>query len=533
MSGGSRRLVFNTRERAVSSDQNRHQAFGQRELAEVLRMLVDCRNDTQGGGFLESGSFASTVANIVETPLRADVFDGLTVVPQPSSLNLLVSPGVIGLDDPDGQAGSSDPDPPSPDDSEYKIVIDPGIVVSGALAVAPGAGSTRIDLVEVRRQTVVLETDSRDVFDPSTGVFLPVTVTKVEEGRLIYRVRQGAPGAGIPALAQGWVPLCVISVPSSAVSVDTMTFWDVRPLVKDRVNAPHDQQVSIYGQARGGNLYANDHSVGGKTTLSGHVEGAIGMYRAGGVMPFGTRIIDVRAAANQASGYGPVPNSPWYLYAVFPAGLPRWVQYDVFPNLRIPSGPLGVITVSEAGPSDELGTKFVNPPPATGLVTSGRAVLLAGGNVAAGPAEKGFVMQDGLILFNPDAPIPGPGVVAGASTDTYTLVAGVHFPLSARSVLVKVAATFSGAPASSFDQIHTTLTVRATGTTDRVANAWDANLPVVYSSGGGGSTSFRAEAPIYPLGTTNGESGNLVLVVEWSTITARSLQSLNVLGWRL
>lgn len=538
MSGGNKRVVFNTRERVISSDQNRHQAFAAYERAELLRRESACRTGSAVNELspLEGGSYVDTIASdaaAISTPSVADVYEGLVVLPQSSTLNLLVSPGLCGFIDPDGQTGSSDPNPPSADDSRYKVVNDPGINVAGALTIAAGGGSTRIDLVEVRRQTVVLETDSRDIFDPSTGVFVPVSVTKVSAGRLIYRVTTGTPGAGIPARSQGWMPIAVASVPSSATSVDDITFWDVRPLVKDRVNAPFESRhvTSLLEQSW---CYANDHTDPSKTTLSGVAVSQIGMYRAGGIFPFAPNI-DVRAAANQAAGYTPVVGRPWYLYAVFPAGLPRWVRYVDAPLARTPFGPLGVIVVNSAGPASQFANvDTCNPPPATGLITVGPAVLLAAGVVGAGPIERGFVSTNGLTLCNPNVSIAGPAVVAASTTDTYTLLPGVHFPANARSVVVSISSGFTGAGASSFDQLHTNVNVYDSTGAARVANAWNANLPVVYSGSGTANVGFRCEIPIIPFGSLNAEiDDRLVFVVEWSSVTARTGQSVTVVGWRL
>lgn len=545
MSGGGRLVKYNTRERAVSSDQNRAQAFVRRESAERARLSSALRSTNLATGVagadvvpLEGGSYADTTAAgtaAIATPAKADVFDGLVVLPQPGTLNLLVSPGAVGFDDPDGQTGSSDPTAPSTDDSRYKIVNDPGVQVAGALTIAAGAGSTRIDLIEVRRTTTVLETDSRDVFDPSTGTFLPVSVTKVSEGRLIYRVTQGTPGAGIPALSQGWLPLCVASVPSSATSVDTMTFWDVRPLVKDRVEPPFDSRHVDQARVRA-NMFANDHSAA-ETRIKGFSSSQIGCYRAGGqIQPVDSGLyFDARAAINHAAGYAPTVGKPWFLYAVFPAGLPRWVQYLPSPATpRIPFGPLGVIVVSDVGPSGYLGTGDVmNPPAATGIGSSGPCALLAAGVVGPGPVEQGFVMSEGLVLVSANVPITGPAAVAALSTDTYTLVANTHFPETARSVFLKIGTSFSGAGAGSFDQVHLTTYVLANDGT-RLALAHDANVPIIYSGSGTASYAFVVEVPRAWLAAINGEpDSNLIVQVSWSTIVTRSLQGVSVYGWRL
>lgn len=544
MSGGGRLMKINTRERAVSSDINRLEAFAQRAVAELLRFQGAVRSTNLTTGVagtdivpLEEGSYADTTAAgtaAIATPAKADVFEGLVVLPQAGSLNLLVSPGAVGFDDPDGQAGSSDPSSPSTDDSRYKVVVDPGIQVAGAFVIAAGAGSTRIDLIEVRRTSVVMETDSRDVFDPSTGVFLPVSVQKVVEGRLLYRVTQGTPGAGIPAFTQGWLPICVASVPSSATSVDQMTFWDVRPLVKDRVNAPFDSR-NLAQERRDANMFANDHTAA-ETRIVGQSTSQIGCYRAGGrILPIDSGLFfDARAAANHAAGYTPVVGAPWYLYAVFPANLPRWVQYLPAPTTpRVPFGPLGVIVVSHIGPSGYLGTGDTqNPPAATGLGTAGPCALLAAGVVSGGPVENGFVMSEGRLLVNPNATISGPAAVAAATTDTYTLIANTHFPETARSVIVRVGATFAGTPGNA-DQIHLSVYLMANDGS-RLALALDGNLPIIYGPGGTDSVQVQAEVPRAALAAINGEpDGGCIVQVLWSTVATRTLPGLVVQGWRL
>ena len=540
MSGGNQNMVINTRERAVSNDINRLQAFDAKQLAEVLRRMVNLRGDQLGGGYWDDGSYVDTTGNdgaAIETPLRADVFDGLVVIPVNGSLNLLVSPGVIGVDDPDGQAGSSDPTAPSPDDSRYKLIVDPGIQVAGSLVLAAGAGSTRIDLVEVRRQTVVLETDSRDQFDPSTGTFTPVSVTKVKAGRLLYRVTQGTPGAGIPALSQGWLPICVVSVPSVATTTDGMTFWDVRPLVKDRINAPHESRRIVQFASDGRQwVYANDHTDVSKCTLTGVAMSAIGMYRCGGFLPLNASSIDVRAAANQAAGYTPGANKPWFLYAVFPAGLPRWVRYVPAPaSPRVPTGMLGVICVSEQGPSSEFGIgDTLAPPVATGLVSTGPRALLCAGPIAAGPAERGFVMRDGYTHLDPNSAISGPAPFSTAgTTDKYALSPNAHFPSGATAVFVKIFVSFSGGTPGAIDLFHCTLNVIANDGS-RLANAIDLELPFTYSGTGGASVNFTAWVPVPAFPDSNGEPDEVLrFQIEWSTITTRSGQACNVLGWKM
>lgn len=536
MSGGNQNLVFNTRERLVSSDHNRTQAFAARERAEIWRMLQAVGRTTQLGTeqvYLEVGGYINTIVGAspsVGTPIIGDVFEGLVVLPQPGSRNLLVTPGIVGLVDPDGQTGSSDPSTPSSDDSVYKLVNDPGVLIAGALTIAAGAGSTRIDLVECRRQTVVLETDSRDVFDPSTGVFAPVTVSKVKAGRLIYRVTQGTPGGGIPPFSQGWLPLCVASVPSSATTVDQMQFWDVRPLTRDRVS-PHGQGFKVFASMDTDyGLFGDDHT-GTTCIVSGVARSSIGMYKAGGFI-LG---LDARSAANQASGYAPTNNQPWYLYAVFPADLPRWVAYKNVLGAIIPSGPMGVITVSHIGPPNgaEPASTSINPPAATGLVTAGKAALLVASTYTSSH-ENGFVCANGVTRPTTGTTLSFSPTSSNFQQDWYDFTSNLKFPRGAKALIVQATTQYhmsslgdSVSVNVNFQLLRSSvgtaiIDVKAFGLTACAPNALDVNITAV------------VEIPLIPYPIENGFTGDMNIMVDWGTnVGTRGSSSARIVGWRM
>jgi hypothetical protein len=552
MSGGNRRMQLNTRERLVSQDHNRLQAFEAYDAAEVARRLQDMRLSfggfagPYGGGVLETGSYIDTATqdgtSPVGIPLKGDVIDGLIVLPQTGSLNLLVQPGVVWLDDPDGQAGSSDPATPSPDDSRYKLVVDPGITALGALVMSVGSGgSTRIDVIEVQRQTVIIETDNRDIFDPSTGLFTPVTVTKVFEGRLSYRVRLGTPGAGFPANVRGWLPLCVASVPAAAASVNDMTFWDVRPLVKDRVNAPADSQSAVNTYDNVQRVLALDKTITTTDTLVyGYSTAQIGMYRAGGLfereaLPF----IDVEDVTNQSNGYAPIANTIWYLYALFIGNLPRWVRYnDGASTPRIPAGPNGVLAVSDIGPvGTDGGALFQTTIPApliTGLAANGSAAVLlcAGFTASAATDLRGFIMQDGLMRSV--EPHSVAATAPTATTDDFHFLANGHFPKSAKSVLAFFFCTITAAPGTIGEADISINILKPTTPTTLLAML---DLPVqhfVIPGGGTTTLGFAAEIPCIPEASLAGFTNDLEVTVVWAQTTgAKSAPGAFVLGWRL
>jgi len=547
MSGGGGKLeVINTRERAVSDDINRLQAFLQYDRAELARRLLSNRNAvfTGGGGVQEFGSYVDTTLQdgaAVGTPLRADVIDGLVVLPQPTSLNLLVSPGNVWLDDPDGQAGSSDPNPPNPDDSRAKLVVDPGVQLAGSLVIGAGSGSIRLDVIECQRTTSILETDSRDVYDPSTGVFLPVTVTKVTEGRLSYRVRAGTPGSGLPANVQGWLPLCVVSVPSTATSVDDCTFWDVRPLVKDRIAAGTDIQSVLQPIELESYLNSNDFTDTTKTLISGIINSRFGMYKAGGAIG-----IDVQAAANQAGGSSFTSLTPWYLWAIFPGGLPRWVQYNAFPLARVPNGPRGILAAYQFGAATDLGFGNVTPPPATGILGAQPGVVLAAGicgDIGGGPVPLAITISGGETMPGNGAYLQGPAPTASTTAeDNYSLVNGTHFPRGAKAVKFNAACRIVGTAGQSV--LFTTQIGIYAG-----SDFANAKLIGVYAGGvqfmlldasGFALVGFEQWIPRAVFGSSNGYADdNLYFVIQWGAtpITGgaltRDTQNLQIRGWKL
>jgi hypothetical protein len=456
MAGGNKRMIINTRERVISPDINRAQRFiaadraeiARREMGNVVPSVFDFAGKHELGSFLDT---TIDDAAPVGTPLRGDVIEGLVVVPQPGTLNLLVQPGVVWLDDPDGQAGSSDPSPPNPDDSRFKLVVDPGIVSLGVLlAGAGGGGGIRIDVIEVQRTTTVLEVDNRDVFDPSTGTFVPVAVNKVDEGRLVYRRRAGISGAGFPANVQGWLPICVISVPNAAVNVDTMTFWDVRPLVKDRVHPPY-VTANIQTAQENNIVTGNIFTAPLETRLTGTAMNRLNEYHVGGALVVGNAPwFDAQAAGNQAAGIALPAFGLYYVYAVCPFLLPRWVRYTDFPNPRLPLGPRGVLTVSQLPPlNDFLAEAIIPLPTATGLGGSGAATMLLAGATDGGNVPRPITVSGGITSLELAAPASPVAVPAGGA-DRYTFIPGTHFPHSARAIRVSFSWAVSGPVALPF-----------------------------------------------------------------------------------
>jgi hypothetical protein len=343
MSHGWNEVIINTQERAISTDINRLQRFKEKDLAEVFRHMFDVYASTDDD---QLGTL--NVPNTLETPLRAEILgNGLLVRPQGGSLNLLVDSGVMMAIAPDAAL----------DESDYKFIRDDGVTTLGALTIAANAsGSTRIDVIECRINTTALEVfDNRDVYNPTTGLFSATSLVKERRGRLEYRVRQGTPGSGMPANQSGWLPLAVASVPNGTTTVDTVTFWDVRPLLADRESAStyRNNQLPKIVDAR---LRGSRQEFQPAHRTHGYIDALFQGRRVGGRLRRGTPGTDAdyfegTEAANQDGTITAVNGTKVHCYLAFPYSLPRWARYTDGPANRVPRSPKGIPIVSTVEPN--------------------------------------------------------------------------------------------------------------------------------------------------------------------------------------
>ncbi len=542
---GAKAIVYNTRERLVSTDPNRAQQFTAQGIAEVLRYLLDqqTEQDLAGGGVENLG--AGT-----ETPLRATVLGGLRVQPDlgPGSLNCFVTPGMALLID-----------NPSPgiDDSVASYVVDPGVQLAGALTLTPGAGSTRIDVVECQRVTNVLESDNRDVFNVSTGLFSPTQVTKVQAGQLVYRIRLGTPGSGFPGVVAGWLPLMVASVPSGATTWDVVTCWDVRPLASDRANGvalttrKWEENKRVF-------IDSDVTSDAAKVQMQGEVDATFRGYKAGGVLQKDSSllVLDITDTAVQAASFPGFGNTGalWYLYLVYPFGLPRWVRYASAPSSRVPRGMRGIPAVSLA-PCNFGGnprTSSVATPAVFGLQDSAsvNAICVASGRArASGSTVPLGVMADGRIQYianldsNPVNPTSNTTTAA-----SWTFTDDTHMPGNARALWVRLFGNFqfpfpaAGAEGIGYDFGLVTVSNSAGNTSYLVPVGVDGGSHTFVDSdpGGGGTTpgvlfkrSMTVRIPLTP--TFLNSPGARQYIVTWSHLTSITATSCfaAVRGWEL
>jgi hypothetical protein len=392
MSGGIKRIIFNTRERVISSDFNRAFAFLNAGLEDAFRhwLLARTSYDAEANG-------VATLNSSVGTPLDGVIFNGLMCQPQIGSTDLFITPGVAIVTQPDS--------PHILDDSYSKLVVDAGVNTPGALTYTPNAGpGERIDIVECRRVDTLLNTSNRDIYNATIGLFAPATVDKERASRMNFRIRLGSPGGGFPGVANGWMPLMVCTSPASSTTWDDAICWDVRPLLSDYVDAPsrsfHDMPSNRRVSLVGGPVAASPTYL-----VRGLVESSVSHWRAGGMIPLGG--LDIENVYSSPGFVASLASSKtWHLYALFPRNLPRWCEYTPYTDgVRKPTGFRGIPVASTVLPGDARGrsSALIVPPAFTGLSSdaSDVNVALVSGNISGG-ALSALHAPDEWQFSNPD-----------------------------------------------------------------------------------------------------------------------------------
>lgn len=441
MSQGDKRLVWSLRERIVSADLVRVQALAAAEKAGLLRAFYD---DLVGDWWSAGGFQAPIVSS--NPSLLGDVFGGLMVQPDNAGY-FLVTPGSLGVLEPAGLGA---------DDSPYRVIADPGVVSTLTLPFTSnaGGGSPRWDVVECQPTDHLLEQQTRDVYNPATGIASPVLLDKVRAGQLTYRVRVGTPGSGFPGLAAGWLPLAVCCAPTGSSSLLTSDVWDVRPLVRDRSRpSPSDGAVG-YAPIHAAEYRLRNAASATFNQFVGSSEAYWNGYQAGGKLERSTPSTLAQFGATTASGgragvlnldiadnrstYVLVADARINLLALFPAGLPRWQRYSqvAVGSGRIPNGPRGILVVSTLGPNSNGSIGSV-PLPASmsfggGAVANG--CLLASTTCDAGALPRAALASDAEHW--PDGAPALAGSIAGSGFQ-WDVSPNVPWPYAARRVLVQ------------------------------------------------------------------------------------------------
>lgn len=437
MASGMKEMVINTQERAISPDINRLQKFKGASVAEIFRYLADVSENFD----LTPGVI--TEYSAVEAPLRAEIVNGVMAEPQIGSLNVLVTPGLLFALAPDGAA----------DDSNYKFVKTAGVTVLGDLVMTANAsGQTRIDVIECSITDTIVETDNRDIFNPSTGLFTAAAVTKAREGRLTFRVRLGTPGAGFPGTASGWLPLAVASVPTGTTTNNTITFWDVRPLLSDRVRglSAGETEMPVWGDM---NFRVQNNGGVTASNLRGYCRVGYrgrwlgGRLRRGTTGPSDTNVVNLRDLDVQENvGITYVNAELYYLYLLVPFGLPRWSRYTEFgAGFRRPRAPNGILVVSKtACDARSRPTLPIILPSGLGFAggSTSEGVCISTG-ILYGTGLGGFQTVNRRTTMTNVAVAPANTVAVSPSLAYRAYVnPGVHVPHNAVSLWAKARVTF-------------------------------------------------------------------------------------------
>jgi hypothetical protein len=391
MASGNKRLVFNSLERAVSTDHNRLQSFLAHDSHEFARHLV---SREIGGDFY---NFPGMQAPYTALPPSSDFLiphdcvSGLMVRPD-NATGMLVDPGVAAFFVPAFPNATAD-------DSKYIYVSDPGVSSLATLPFVANAGpGVRWDIIECQPTESLLESNSRDIYNPATGQFTNGTVPKVRAGTLTYRIRSGSAGGGIPNPDSAWLPLAAVHVRSDATGYSNCDVYDIRPLVNERCS---------YSPAHPKALPANTTNNAGfrlvleeaeltprniltsSRALEGYWRGHFGGYWSGGIisrnMPASSAAgftvvtgaaapyFDPAEAENQSSTFSIAGDDRFTIGAFFPRGYPRWVRYSESPLTagvtnhlrktgRLPNGPRGLLWLTkDAGRAN--GMILPNTPP--------------------------------------------------------------------------------------------------------------------------------------------------------------------------
>ena len=193
---GDDNIVFNTRERPLSTDQNNLQALTARSRADSLAaMLADsdtgARRDMVLGGLL-----------VTANGTNVDISAGVLVQ---ESATIPVAPGAL--------------------DSNYRF----GTTRSTTTLAAPSPVGDTFYLLQAQVSNIVALNENRDVLDPNTGNFVPTPVDKRVERRITFSFKTGTVSV-VPVADADNIPIAAIFRPGGGGAVSAADIRDMRPL---------------------------------------------------------------------------------------------------------------------------------------------------------------------------------------------------------------------------------------------------------------------------------------------------------------
>jgi len=524
MASGQKIERLNFRERIVSNDWMRMQAFIGAQIADSYKWLFSA--------VCGEGGFPASIITTTN-PMWGVVLNGICARPEIGTINMFVEPGAVVIANPDTV--------PSADDSPIKVINDAGVQLAGALTLTAGAGSTRIDILECSRVEVDVESDNRDIFDPVTGLFTPTSVPKVTANQLQYRIRNGTAGGGFASVStvSGWMPIAVMSVPNTATTWDDCTVWDVRRLMSDMVRAPA-QVTQKFPYRR--KAWATCHEVGGVRTARGVIETELDQFRVGGELGSSSSglangALDLQAANVLEPGFVVANSLPWLLYLLFPFGLPRWAKFTpASAGFRIPDALKGIPVFTQKSVVNHGGGPgvAVSLPTGTGLGGSTtKGVVALSGAFEAGGVFISCVEADNWVKLATQPATVSPAAGAGTGSVRYDLLDNTHWPLGATAVRLQFRTVLSAVAGTSL------LCTRSVTMTDGAANVLFEDLAgytLLSPAGGSVNEFFEVEIPLHNLLTAmpNGSAITRQFFLGHTVATFTfSSQSVRVLGWRM
>lgn len=279
--------VYNTRERAVSSDLNRMTALLHRAQLEAMAFMAS-------GSVKKSGCFG----------------DSFIITPQAGTMRTSIGVGLALFVDSTAVYPESQ--------TVWTESLEIREVTHDAADAQP-----RYDVIEMQPGTLVSSTQPRDVFDPVTGTFTVVNLTKEIKSYPTFRIVKGTAGAvpSIPAGSAGWMPLGYVYIPGGAVSLVATDVVYARPILAALVEQEgwvSPKPSALATELDGGGVDAAGSSLVTTVsrTLTGRFPGHFSKFRASAqtTMTLSTLTSD---------GGFPVANSVLYWYAIpapWPAG---------------------------------------------------------------------------------------------------------------------------------------------------------------------------------------------------------------------
>lgn len=409
MASFNRRIIFNTRERLLSTDLN------------DMTALLHAKGTDEVVGIVSGDAYKTT------TPVSG-VVAGLTVYATGGNLEVRVRPGIA------FKHGT----PPTSLDSPYaKIELLQEQTIDLSAFVDPA--NPRWVAIEVAPADTAELVSTRDIFDPALGTFTPQNVDKIRRPAPVFSVNAGAPAPApaLPTGTPGVVPLAYVYIEANATQILTTDVVLCRPLLNSTTLVP------TYMRGRGG---LNVTAAGGTVVqLREFAVKWAGMGSTAEAILGATNDAGIAGSPNWVQGeFLPAGDQPIYAYlmaAPYPAGYDADVSGNrefVDVSTRFPSNPTlgvvgGLVVWSTQAPTSNTAqgvhpnaTVALNDPAwAGGTVPQDKTAYLGAVSLVNSIAPAGLIQQatrgDRVRLLEEDklpydfSQLTPPGSVVGAA----------------------------------------------------------------------------------------------------------------------